>query len=192
MKKAETTGLTLNDPFVCKRCSEQGPTCCQLTLGQEEFCFPLTVGEKDRIQEILPHKGGFVLQENSASFVDNLIRLFPGEKDNVRQLFPLKKDHVRLAIGPDGKCKFLGPHGCLIPVEARPYYCRLYPFWFVGNRLTVFESSGCLAVREASSISGLIKCMGTGKSALGDLFGRLRLAWGLPPKAGMKAVKKGF
>lgn len=182
----------MTDPFVCKRCSEQGPTCCQLTLGQEEFCFPLTAREKERIQEAVPDTGGFVLQENSAAFVDNVIRLFPGEDENVRKLFPRKKEHIRLAVGPDGKCKFLGPDGCVIPVEARPYYCRLYPFWVVGNRLTVFESPGCLAVREASSVGGLIKSMGSSKSALVDLFGRLRLAWGLPPKSGMKSVKKGF
>jgi len=35
----------------CSRCAEQGPTCCVLTPGNEDLCFPVSTIERLRIEE---------------------------------------------------------------------------------------------------------------------------------------------
>ena len=181
-----------SDPAVCKRCALVGPTCCTLSLGQEEFCFPLSVAEKDRIQDAAPDQGGFALEPNSTAFVGSVVRLFPGEEELVRALFPEKKFHFRLAVDKDGGCRFLGQQGCVIPVEARPYYCRLFPFWMAGDRVTVFDVPACLARKEGVQQKYMLDLLGVSPAQVRDLMGRLRLVWGLPPRQGMRPVKKGF
>ncbi|WP_285907301.1 YkgJ family cysteine cluster protein [Pseudodesulfovibrio pelocollis] len=176
----------------CRRCSLQGPTCCRMTAGQEEFCFPVSQMEKDRVRDHAPFTGGFVLAQNSAAFIDNVRRLFPGEDDLIQALFPPTGEHYRLTVDTMGACRFLGPEGCEIPHEARPYYCRLYPFWVVGRDVTFFDSATCLARREERTLPRMLKCFDTNKASVTDLYGRLRLAWGLPPARGARKVKKGF
>lgn len=181
-----------SDPEVCRRCARQGPTCCTLSPGQEEFCFPLSLKEKERMQELKPDTGGFALQDNGKDFADSMARLFPGEETLVRELFPKHRQHFRLAVAENGDCRFLGASGCVLPAEARPYYCRLYPFWMANERITYFDSPRCLARRESRGLNGLIEALGATAATIRDLHGRLRLAWGFPPRPGMPAVTKGF
>ena len=180
------------DSDVCRRCSLQGPTCCRIASGQEEFCFPLSLVEKERIQEHVPFVGGFVLSPNSNAFVGNVSRLFPGEETIVRSLFPEGQEHFRLAVDSMGACRFLGPEGCEIPKEARPYYCRLFPFWMAGCDVTFFDSPTCLARREGRTLSRILAGLDMNRATVKDLYGRLRLVWGLPPRKGGCKVKKGF
>lgn len=180
------------DPGVCGRCAAQGDTCCKLAPGNEEFCFPLSIYEKERIQEVMPDEGLFVLEPNSKAFVDNVCRLFPEDTSVVHKLFPPHGDHFRLATDSTGTCRFLNEDGCVLHREIRPYYCRLYPFWMQGNKITVFDSATCLLRREALTIGTMLKHIGMSVEEVRDLFGRLRLAWGLPPEPGGKPVKRGF
>ncbi|MBG0789214.1 MAG: zinc/iron-chelating domain-containing protein [Desulfovibrionaceae bacterium] len=180
------------DSDVCRRCSLQGPTCCRIAAGQEEFCFPVSPAEKERIQELVPYTGGFVLSPNSKAFIGHVGRLFPGEEAFVRELFPEGKEHFRLAVDSMGACRFLGPLGCEIPREVRPYYCRLFPFWVVGGDVTFFDSPTCLARREGRTLIRILDSLGTGRASVRDLYGRLRLVWGLPPRKGAGRVKKSF
>lgn len=148
--------------------------------------------EKERIQTSVADAGGFALQENTKSFVDGMHRLFPGEKERVDELFPLRKFHFRLAVAKTGACQFLGPAGCVIPTEERPYYCRLFPLWMSGERITVFNTLTCLACKEAVHQSDLLGLVHATPASVRDLMGRLRLAWGFPPKPGMRTVRKTF
>ncbi len=181
-----------DDSDVCLRCSQLGPTCCRITIGQEDFCFPLSQMEKERIQEHVPYTGGFALSPNSPAFIKFACRLFPGEEDEVRELFPEGKEHFRLAVDSMGACRFLGPLGCEIPREVRPYFCRLYPMWMVGSEVIIFDSPTCLARRESRSLGQMYHALDTNKATVKDLYGRLRLVWGLPPAKGASRVKKGF
>lgn len=181
-----------SDPTVCKRCALQGPTCCRLEPGQDEFCFPLSQKEKERIQDFQPDAGGFALQENTEGFLVHVQRLFPDEQDFIRELFPPRKFHFRLAVDDKGACRFLGSAGCRIPQELRPYYCRLFPFWVVNGTISVFDAVSCLARREAVHLLRLYDIFGLNAAQVRDLMGRLRLAWGLPPTSGMKPVKRSF
>jgi len=180
------------DSDVCRRCSLQGPTCCRIAVGQEDFCFPLSQTEKERIQEHVPHTGGFELSPNSKAFIDYLCRLFPGEEDAAKALFPEGKEHFRLAVDSLGACRFLGPEGCEIPQEVRPYYCRLFPFWMAGRDVIFFDSPTCLARREERTLNRMLMCLDSSRATVNDLYGRLRLVWGLPPAKGASKVKKGF
>lgn len=180
------------DADICRLCALRGPTCCRTEPGREEFCFPLSVAEKERIREVLPDTGGFALQENTEAFVNGVLKLFPGEEDLVRALFPPRKEHLRLAVDATGACRFLGPQGCLVPREARPYYCLLFPFWITGNSVMIFDAPGCLARRESGGETGILRRLGMTESQVRDLHGRLRLVWGLPPRRGMNAVKRTF
>ncbi len=185
-KRPEKASL---DAAVCARCAALGPTCCELTPGQEELCFPVSLMEKRRIDEFLGLElGGLAHERNSRAFVNNLVRLFPRERKIVETLFPSKGEHLRLATDKTGRCVFLGPGGCGLPNEVRPYYCRLFPFWVSGSRLTIFTPPGCLAYREGRSERPMLELLETAAVKMIDLYCRLRMAWGLPPKEGMQNV----
>lgn len=180
----------MNDPHVCARCAATGPTCCVLTPGQEEFCFPLSEIERHRILETGAGKGFFAQEPNSSAFLDNLRKLFPGEEERLEQLFPARGFHHRLATGPDGRCMLLGPRGCTLPREARPYYCRLFPLWPERGEVMVFGAGRCLARQEARGLLPLLRLLGESETNLRHLHGRLRLAWGLTPRDGGSLFKE--
>ena len=58
---------------------------------------------------------------------------------------------------PDGDCLFLGPGGCRLPTEVRPFVCRLYPREY-DERGFLGLDDGCPAevIPEGSSIMDLI------------------------------------
>lgn len=172
------------DPHVCVRCAAAGPTCCVLTPGQEEFCFPLAEIERHRILEAGAGKGFFAQEANTSAFLDNVRKLFPGEEARLDELFPARGAHFRLATAPDGRCMLLGPAGCTLPREARPYYCRLFPLWPERGEVLVFGAGRCLARQEARGLIPMLRLLGESKENLRHLHGRLRLAWGLAPRDG--------
>lgn len=141
----------------------------------------------DRIRDFAGAHGWFAQEQNSVSFLSHMCRLFAGEEELVRRLFHPRKHHFRLALGPDGACALLGPRGCTLPVEARPYYCRLFPLWYADGRLVALGGA-CLAVKEGRGRAHLLDSVGLSPQKSRDLFARLRLAWGLPPEPGMPAV----
>ncbi|WP_245590857.1 YkgJ family cysteine cluster protein [Nitratidesulfovibrio termitidis] len=169
------------DPSACARCAAQGPTCCSTTPGEEEFCFPLSRSEWERIVEWCDHVGGFATERNTRPFVDGMKRLFPGEEAAVEALFPLHGEHLRLAVDRQGDCAFLGVEGCRLPREVRPWYCRLFPLWMRGERITLFTPDHCVAVREGRTLANVLAAVHLAEKDVRRLFGRLRLAWGLAP-----------
>jgi hypothetical protein len=121
----------------------------------------------------------FFSQPNTSAFVDNVSRLFPGEQVRIHELFPPEGVHDRLAVDAGGACLLLGPEGCRLPREARPYYCRLFPFWIRSSRQMYFEFKECQALRESRGGAGLLKRLGMTEPGVFDLYHRLREAWGL-------------
>ncbi len=185
----QATHPTEQAAFVCVRCAALGPTCCEISPGQEECCFPVSELERQRISDhVALSRGGFVEEKNSRAFVANLQRLFPRERRVLDALFPAGGTHLRLSTDSRGRCQFLSAAGCVLPNEVRPYYCRIFPFWVVAGRLTVFTSGACLAHREGRTISGMLTSLETRAAVLLDLHRRLRLAWGFPPEEGMAFV----
>ncbi len=177
------------EPDICGRCAAAGPTCCELSPGEEELCFPVSESERHRIADHLGlDRGMFVAQGNTGAFRANMYRLFPRERRVVDALFPENGSHLRLAVTPAGRCVFLRASGCCLPRSVRPYYCRLFPFWVAGGRVTAFAAAGCLVRRLGRTVPAMLALLDCTEAEARDLHGRLRLAWGLPPKEGMPFV----
>ena len=188
-ESASLPGASASDAPVCARCAAAGPTCCSLPPGQEEVCFPVSEMERARIVEADGLAvGGFVHQANTEAFLAQMGRLFPRDRKILSTIFPPGGDHLRLAVDPKGNCVFLRADGCRLPRDARPYYCRLFPFWLSGGTVTAFAATGCLVHREGRAVSRMLALLAYGEAGVRELHGRLRLAWGLPPKEGMPRV----
>lgn len=168
---------------VCARCAERSGTCCSLEPGQEEFCFPLSELERGRMEAAGAKAEHFARQANTEAFVDNLRRLFPGEDAAMTALFPPDGEHERLAVHPDGRCRLLGPAGCLLKREARPLYCLLFPFWMLGGERLYFQHAQCQALRESPGGAGLLAKLGASGREVRRLYSELRRSWGLPERS---------
>ncbi|EFL50082.1 conserved hypothetical protein [Solidesulfovibrio fructosivorans JJ]] len=177
------------NPESCRRCAAAGPTCCTLTPGHEELCFPISEVERHRIAEHVGLSlGAFTPEANSGAFLSCMRRLFPREGKLLESLFPESGRHLRLSVSPGGHCVFLQADGCRLPREARPYYCRLFPFWMADGRVTAFAAASCLVHRQGRTVAGMLTLLAATEGQVRDLHGRLRLAWGLPPREDMPAV----
>lgn len=189
VKSALLPDASASDEPVCARCAAAGPTCCSLTPGQEEVCFPVSEMERARIVEADGLAvGGFVHQANTEAFLAQMGRLFPRDRKILPRIFPPGGEHLRLAVDRKGDCVFLRADGCRLPRDARPYYCRLFPFWISGGAVTAFAAPGCLVHREGRTVSRMLALLEYSEAGVRELHGRLRLAWGLPPKEGMPFV----
>lgn len=171
-----------DDPHVCARCAQVGTTCCYVEPGNEEYCFPLSKSEWERIVDFCNEEGGFGESPNTKPFVDTLKRLFPRDTKKLDALFPEHGTHMRLGSREDGTCFFLTSTGCRLPREVRPWYCLLYPFWVRGSMLTMFTAMGCLVCRETMTTKEALDLLGMTNKDVRTIFGRLRLAWGLDPE----------
>lgn len=165
---------------VCARCAAECGSCCTLEPGLEEYCFPISAGERAVMEQAGAQAEHFHRESNTNDFVTNLCRLFPGESFRIRALFPTDGSHDRVAITPEGACKLLGSEGCLLPREARPLYCRIYPFWIKDGRQLYFEFSRCQAQIEAGGGAGLLLRLGMTSDDVRHTYLELRRAWNLP------------
>ena len=180
---------SLSGETVCGRCAAAGPTCCTLSPGQEELCFPVSEMERTRIvEQVGLTLGAFVPETNSGAFLANLGRLFPADREHLPRLFPESGQHLRLAVDRAGNCVFLRLGGCCLPRPVRPYYCRLFPFWLTGRAVSAFAAPGCLVHRHGRTVARMLALLDCTEADVRELHGRLRLAWGLPPKEGMPFV----
>lgn len=166
---------------VCVRCAAASGTCCTLEPGQEEYCFPISAQERAAMERAGAEAGHFFREANTPVFVDNLCRLFHGESLRIRRLFPEGGFHDRVAITPEGACTLLGSQGCLLPRQARPLYCRLYPFWIRDGRELYFEFCRCQAQIEAGGGgASLLRRLSMTSEGVRHTYQELRRAWGLP------------
>ncbi len=170
------------DPNVCARCATQGTTCCHVEPGNEEFCFPLSQSEWERIMEYCHEEESVAEERNSLPFLDIMRRLFPSRNHKADLLFPKNGMHLRLASDSKGYCAFLTPQGCRLPREVRPWYCLLFPFWVRGDTLTMFTATGCLVCRETRTVEESLLLLGTTEHEVRHIFNQLRLAWGFAPE----------
>lgn len=176
--------LLPHDPCICGLCAAEGPTCCQVTPGEVEVCFPLSPLEMDRIRDVVEGEGWFAQAPNTEAFRTKLFQLFPRDRAVLDNLFPSTKFHYRFAVRPNGDCHFLGSGGCVLPREARPYYCRLSPVWMRHGEFSRIAQTGCKAVDESRNVATLMQAVDLTPARARDLFGKLRLAWGLSPQEG--------
>lgn len=168
------------DSHVCARCAAQSGTCCTLEPGLEEYCFPVSATERAAMEAAGARERHFCRQENTQAFVDNLCRLFGTEAGRMRALFPAGGFHDRLAVTKAGACALLGRRGCRLPRHARPYYCRIYPFWIRDGRQLYFQFEQCQAQQDAGGAPALLLRLGMTSAEIRRTYQELRRAWALP------------
>jgi Fe-S-cluster containining protein len=136
---------------VCARCHRLGQGCCSSFhngLPDASRIFPLLPVEMDRmVKASCLQLDDFTVQDEiSAEFGKILLELNPV----LAAAAPAGKRR-RLKLQNNGDCIFLGGHGCRLPLTDRPYYCKLYPFWFLRDgRMFVLLHSACLAQNQAA------------------------------------------
>jgi len=108
--------------------------------------------------------------------------LFPGERALIAAVFPPGGAHWRLALQADGACVFLRTDGCALPRDARPAYCRIFPFWVRDREIQHFSLRDCQAQREQRGRPALQRCFGLSDADVFELYAVLRRGWGLPPR----------
>lgn len=160
-------------PDICLQCAGQGRTCCELSdTGDEEFCFPLSDVERERIVAAdAAHAQCFVFAPNTPGFVQQLGVLLP--EYTVQTAFPESGFHWRLAITQTRQCVFLGPAGCVLDRVLRPTYCRLFPLWVLRGQLTWFAAPECLAHAQCLSARNMLTAMHTTQAEVLSLFSTL-------------------
>lgn len=167
------------DPHICAQCAALGRTCCTLLPGNEELCFPISAAEQQMILDWGGSPELFAELPNSPAFRNSLDFLFPEDRLCLRELFPKGGRHKRLGTTCTGECLLLGPQGCRLPRENRPWYCRIFPFWVRFGEVMVIPSSSCLGVRQAPEKDACLALYGLDDGAVLEIFRRLRQTWGL-------------
>ena len=170
----------ISDPHICTLCALRGKTCCTLVPGNEELCFPLSEAEQALIAGWAGDSAGlFEDMPNSPAFRDSLDYLFPEDRPRLRELFPKGGRHLRLNTTPDGDCRLLGPQGCRLPRDKRPWYCRIFPFWVRWGQVMVIPSGTCLGVRKAPTKEATLELYAMTDAEVLEIFASLRRTWGL-------------
>ena len=164
---------------ICAVCAQNGPTCCQLRQEYADLSFPLSTVEKETIAAYERWKGVFFIVQapNSVQLISRLGFLFPDDLDTIKTLFPENGRHERLLTNKLGHCVFLGPMGCLLPGNARPLYCRLFPFWVIGGRVAFFPFDLCQAQKGTRSVKKVMMRLQVDISQILPLYNALRRAW---------------
>lgn len=172
------------DAPVCARCAAAGPTCCHARPDEIAYCFPLSDSEERRIRAFDPD---LVCPEeaNSLAFLDCMTSLFPDMRGRIPKIFPNGEGHKRLPVTSDGYCVYLGPRGCVLPREIRPWYCLVFPFWVQNDAIIAMRSPDCLARKKIFGLKALMEAFGVTPEYVRHNCARLREAWGLdaPAKA---------
>jgi len=122
-----------SEEFLCVRCARHTRTCCQTseiytTPGDEQRIREFT-GRGDFTEFRSADNGEYAEQDDDPVWRDCVFR-----SDGTRRV--LKRQ-------ANGDCTFLGPQGCVLPLEIRPLICRLYPFDYTAEGIKVELSQGC-------------------------------------------------
>jgi Fe-S-cluster containining protein len=107
-------------------------TCCQ---QREIYVSP---GDVRRIHAHTGLSGFFAYEvPNEPSYLDQDDD--PLWRDNV-----IRPDGTRRVLRrANGNCMFLGPVGCMLPLEVRPLVCRLYPYDYTEEGIKPDLAEGC-------------------------------------------------
>ena len=169
------------DPHICASCAKKSDTCCHIEPENAELCFPLSEPEAARLKDYLGESLCLGEAPNSSEFLTVMVSLFPGESPVVHSLFPPDKNHATLGTDAKGFCLHLGPDGCELPRELRPWFCRLFPFWVSRGEITTFAAPYCLAHRQSISLRGMLRKIDQNEADVREIYNNLRLDWGFVP-----------
>jgi Fe-S-cluster containining protein len=168
---------------VCARCpTATGRSCCEVD-GDVRLA-TLTGGDIRRIQA----ETGL----DPSRFTERQV-IGPEEQHAYEALRPANRHVIRggqrVHLRTDGRaCVFhTAATGCTLSKEARPLFCKLYPFEFNAlGKLTVEPVGACLAVAEQDGFAGLLRAFGVSRPKLQALHDQIQveLAADASPAAG--------
>jgi len=172
----------LTNPNICGQCDAMNRSCCTLRAENNEgLPAPVSEPEIDRILNYFKDKKREELldsRSNSPQFIGQMSILFPDMTDSVHDIFPVNKTHFDIKTKGDD-CIFKNSSGCVLPTEARPHFCRIYPFWFFGAELHIFQDSNCLALENCQTIPEVLLSLGTNPEKLQQIHFTICEDWGL-------------
>ncbi len=170
------------NPHICGQCDSMNRSCCTLRVETNDgLPAPVSELEIERILSILEDKKrqDFLdVQTNSSRFVNQMSLLFPHMPKSIQRAFPLNENHFEIKTLEDG-CVFKDTGGCLLPEEARPHFCRIYPFWFFDEEPQVFQDKSCLALETCGKIGEVLLSLGTNHETLKQIHSLICEDWGL-------------
>lgn len=121
------------DEHLCARCARHQKNCCQVPQ------ILVTRGDVARIEAHTGRSKFFEFRPpDDPSYLDQ-------DDDPLWRAGAFQPDGTRrvLTKQANGDCTFLGPAGCVLPTEARPLVCRLYPFDYTAAGLREELAPGC-------------------------------------------------
>ena len=122
-----------HEEFLCVRCSRHTKTCCQksevhATPGDVERIASFT-GRDDFTEFRAPVNPDYADHDDDTAWQQHVFR-----PDGSRRVLKRRAD---------GDCTFLGPQGCVLPLETRPLVCRLYPYEYNEQGIQDELAPGC-------------------------------------------------
>ncbi|WDP89760.1 MAG: hypothetical protein HUN04_08570 [Desulfobacter sp.] len=172
----------MTNPHICAQCDATNRSCCTLR-AEDNDGMPTPVSEPE-VVKILAAQGHQRREEildirpNSEQFTHQMTLLFPDMADYIHHAFPMSGHHMELKTQGDA-CIFKDDQGCLLPNEARPHFCRIYPFWFFGSEPQIFQDHNCLALQKNRTIPEVLLSLGTNADTLRRIHNRICRDWGL-------------
>lgn len=130
------TSLPGDSRGLCRQCAQVGKTCCQfsevyVTLGDIERI--RACAGQDSFCDFKPPQNPIYTDQDD----DPVWRDMVMGQGNIRRVLKKKEN---------GDCHFLSPVGCLLPLDARPLVCRLYPYSYSDRGIAGVDPYRCPAV----------------------------------------------
>jgi len=121
------------DELLCVRCARTQRTCCQtceiyVSPGDVRRIAAFT-GQTDFFEDRAAVNPTYADQNDDPIWRDNVF-----QADGTRRVM-CKTD--------DGSCRFLGHHGCSLPMDVRPLVCRIYPYDYDNYGIKEDLAPGC-------------------------------------------------
>ena len=139
---------------ICAECHRLGKGCCYFKESNNNFQMGLFPNDIEKICVELNVEPDYFIVKDIVE--PDIIKMF--SNFNYAFFDVVFKDNVRYKLKIiNEKCIFLNDNGCSLPLNARPLFCRAYPFWLSKNykNIYVFSSTDCLA-QEKSTLNWML------------------------------------
>jgi len=133
---------------ICAKCHGNGGGCCVFKEMKNDYQIGIFYDDMLKVSEYINMPFDYFVIEDSIS---NALR--DALSITSYPLFDkIFYENNRLKLKTiNEKCIFLTDEGCNLPLEIRPLYCRVFPFWpsIDFNNIYVLSSSDCLAQEKS-------------------------------------------
>jgi Fe-S-cluster containining protein len=155
---------------ICETCHKSGKGCCIFRGSVTSEQIGIFQNDITMIENHLGIMGSeFIIKETvNKNFIETL-------SQTVHPIFTkIYHNNISFRLKTiNSRCIFLGENGCSLPLEARPLYCRIYPFFPSKDFLNiiVLSSYDCKAQNQSTLSWEIVnKHFGYKKEYLMELF----------------------